>query len=344
METLANDDGRRGTRELASSWSFVMMVAVGVGLAAHWASVCSGEASRPSGRSTLKVPGSGVRSLVFDGDGKRLGVLTADGSVSVWDLSRGVGRSLPTTGVEQEHCGAFSPDGNILAAGRDGESVVLYNPRTGVGRPLIDPDRVTVGAKCLAFAPDGRSLAVGHGHGRISIWDVSTRRLRSMLRGHVEVVGSLAYGPDSEILASSGGDRTVRLWDLDTGDLVRSIPDQPGMYVALAIGRARDRRLLAMADLYHSGVRLWDLDEGRERPPLLGARHSLHAVAISPDGRAVAAADYCGNIRTWDLNTGRLDPVSMVHPGTRALAFAPDRHTLATGGFDGVIHLWDWPR
>jgi WD40 repeat protein len=114
------------------------------------------------------------------------------------------------------------------------------------------------------------------------------------------------------------------------------------MFVGLAF--SPDSRILAMADCRSRCVRLWDVEEAAERPPLPGAEGAVLAVAISPDGGTIAAADYQGSVHTWRLDTGRLDPTSLVHSGVQTLAFAPDGRTLATGGFDGTVHLWDWPR
>ena len=141
---------------------------------------------------------------------------------------------------------AFSPDGRLLAAGRAGGPVALYDLEARRARALIDPAAATAGAECLAFAPDGGTLAVGQQDGRITLWDVATRRVQSSLPGHAEVVYSLAYSPDGGILASSGGDRTVRLWDPATGRQRRAIAGQPGMLVALAF--SPDSRILALAD------------------------------------------------------------------------------------------------
>ncbi len=113
------------------------------------------------------------------------------------------------------------------------------------------------------------------------------------------------------------------------------------MFVALAF--TPDSRFLALADQRNPFVRLWDLPAGMERPALHGAEGAVLALAISPDGRTLAAADYHGAIHFWDLATGRLDRPKLVHQGVQSVAFAPDGRTVATGGFDGTIFLWDWP-
>jgi WD40 repeat protein len=327
---------------VVSVWQLAVFVAATLAGAAHLCGACCGKGARASGRSTLVGQGGAVQTVVFGRDGGMLGAVGADGSITMWDLDRGLGRPMPPAGPEQGHCAAFSPDGRLLAAGRAGGPVALHDLRAQEERALIDPSAATAGAECVAFAPDTGTLAVGQRDGRISLWDVAARRVRSELPGHVEVVGSLAYSPDGRTLASSGGDRAVRLWDPASGRERRAIPGQPGMFVALAF--SPDGRILALADHRSRSVRLWDLDEGTERPALHGAEGSVLAVAISPDGRTIAAADYRGAVHSWRLGTGRLDRTSLVHPGVQTLAFAPDGRTLATGGFDGTVHLWDWPR
>ena len=161
---------------------------------------------------------------------------------------------------------------------------------------------------------------MGQDAGRITLWDVATRTVRSELGGHSEVVSSLAYSPDGQVLASSGGDRSVRLWDVAAGRERRVIPGQPGMLVALAF--APDGRTLALADQRSEAVRLWDLAAGAERAGLYGAEGSVLALAISPEGRTLAAADYHGGVHFWELATGRLERSRLEHPGVQTLAFA----------------------
>ena len=139
-----------------------------------------------------------------------------------------------------------------------------------------------------------------------------------------------------------------------TGRERRAIPDQPGMFVALAF--SPDSRILALADRRGRLVRLWDLDEGAERTALQGAEGSVLAVAISPDGRTLATGGLEGTVKLWDPLTGQLratlqgrrkedaDGGNSPAPSHRgvisSLAFSADGRMLAAGHSDRSLTLW----
>ncbi len=51
-----------------------------------------------------------------------------------------------------------------------------------------------------------------------------------------------------------------------------------------------------------------------------------------------------GTSRVWDVASGE-EVTTFSHDGEvgRSMAFAPGRETLATGGADGTVQLWDVP-
>ena len=69
----------------------------------------------------------------------------------------------------------------------------------------------------------------------------------------------LVFHPDGKHLLSTGRDTTVKIWRLEDGKLVKELGRPRG-------GQFKD----------------W-----------------LHAVAVSPDGRWIAAADMAGQVQVW---------------------------------------------
>jgi hypothetical protein len=66
------------------------------------------------------------------------------------------------------------------------------------------------------------------------------------------------------------------------------------------------------------------------------------AVAVSADGRQIAAGDANGSVHLWDSATGKEVRQVRGHEGPVAfLAFTPDGKTLVSGGGDSTVLLWD---
>ena len=67
----------------------------------------------------------------------------------------------------------------------------------------------------------------------------------------------------------------------------------------------------------------------------------VNAVAISPDGRYLAAGGDAGDLRLFDLRTGEERALAN-QDRVISLAFSPDGGTLlSAGAVDGGLHLWD---
>lgn len=76
-----------------------------------------------------------------------------------------------------------------------------------------------------------------------------------------------------------------------------------------------------------------------------GNRDGITSVAISPDGRTIAATSLDRCIYIWDAHTGSLLEKYIGHTDSvYAVAFSPDGKSIVSGALDNTLKLWDLPR
>jgi hypothetical protein len=178
------------------------------------------------------------------------------------------------------------------------------------------------------------------------------------MRGHHNRIAAIAFLPDGKALVSqsasyaedfggviSYGDAGItRYWDVASGRQIR----QSDEYLPWGTS-SPDGRMIAWpdpnwpaGDWIPGGLR--EVASGQKRFTFSTRSGYIFfsPLAISPDGRVLAAADDLGAIRLWELPSckqiGRLDGH---HGRVFSLAFAPDGKTLASGSWDTSVLIWD---
>ncbi len=67
---------------------------------------------------------------------------------------------------------------------------------------------------------------------------------------------------------------------------------------------------------------------------LVGHKKSLRLLALNPNGKSLAAGDWAGDVKLWDLESGTESRTLKVNtPWVNCLALSPDGQTLVMGGF-----------
>jgi hypothetical protein len=91
---------------------------------------------------------------------------------------------------------------------------------------------------------------------------------------------------------------------------------------------------------------LWETATGGERLRIHLDGRPSRQIIFSPNGRLLASAEAgSGVIRVWDAWTGKAVGHFAGHRGwVLALSFAADGKTLASGGNDGTVLIWDVTR
>ncbi|GCE07884.1 WD40 repeat domain-containing protein [Dictyobacter aurantiacus] len=274
---------------------------------------------------------------------------------------------------------AFSPDGDLLAAGTASGEIRIWHAASGLplqtirghinwvssvafssdGRALAsgsDDQTVrlwevnsgqcltilhghTSEVKSVAFSPDGRALASGSDDQTVHLWEVSSGKCLAVLHGHTSTVRSAAFSPDGRTLASGSGDQTVRLWEMSSGQCLTILHGHTSEVWSVAF--SPDGRMLASGS-YDQTVRLWEVSSGQCLTTLQGHSHWVRLVAFSPDGRTLASGSYDQTVRLWEVSSSKC--LAILHGHTSevwSVAFSPDGRTLVSGSYDQTVRLWE---
>ncbi|MBW4464529.1 MAG: WD40 repeat domain-containing protein [Pegethrix bostrychoides GSE-TBD4-15B] len=233
---------------------------------------------------------------------------------------------------------AFSPDGKLLATGDVNHEIQLW--QVSDGKPLLTYALHEGWIWSVAFSPDGRLLA-GSANRAVHLWDVQSGALVQSFGGYSDRVFSVAFSPDGHLLATGSEDRLVRIWDLRTGKRLHQLSGHTDEVRSVAF--AGNHPLLKLASASYDGtVRLWDAASGTCLQVLSGDSGWLWSVAFSPDGQTLASGGASGQLKLWQVKTGRVLRTLNAQQQIRTVAFSPDGRTVASGSEDGKVRLWNY--
>jgi eukaryotic-like serine/threonine-protein kinase len=164
----------------------------------------------------LQAP-SQLWTLALSPDGKSLAAGGENGVVvRLWDAATWQERATFRTQGDLRAM-AFTPDSATLATGGGGwpvgrTEVNLWNAATGTH--VGATDRLRDWTYAIAFSPNGKIMATGDGSGEALLWDVTTWREPTALRGSGSAVSCAAFFPDNKVLVTADEEGTVKLWDV----------------------------------------------------------------------------------------------------------------------------------
>jgi WD40 repeat protein len=248
---------------------------------------------------------------------------------------------------------AISPDGKRIAVCY-GTTTTVFDATTGQEVAALPGEQP---ATAIAFSPDGKLIARAD-RSDLLLCAADSGEVKATLEGPMGI-RSVAFAPNGKTLAAAYGSADggeVRLWDLATNKVLREfnkLPAAPSQEPRIwSLAFSGDGKKLATAQGSDNIAKVWDVDTGKELVALGKHPAWVIAVAFSPDGKTVAAANAGkeAQVKLWDVATGK-ERFTLKGPtgGYSSLAFSPDGKILAVAGEDdrdgnnaaSVVRLWN---
>ena len=313
---------------------------------------------RSRGVCTLPCKTSG---LCFSPDGKWLASGSDDGNVRIWasDSLKTPTRIIPSYGCITSV--SFSFDNTRIAASYYKTNIAIWNLKDSANE---HPERVLSGHRgtitSLHFSPKNHSLASSSSDRTVRIWDtrvqpavneIDTVALHAFDRKTMRSVSIVAVSPDGKLIASGDADSVICIWDGDTGRHIQTVKGHEGLILSMFFS-ANGQRLVSTSS-GDGEVRVWDVKTNRQTHLFSGHDSWVRGASFSPDGLMIASASDDRSIRLWRLTDTNQDESSDITPVTNSrkleghkghvhcVAFSPDGRTLASGGNNNSLLLWD---
>jgi WD40 repeat protein len=297
-------------------------------------------------------------------DGKTLAVgWRPDATVRLYDTKTGKECAVLRGCVASPERLCFSRDGKLVAAGegkgrgrkQDEEltqfRIHVWEVTSGEAlRPFAGHAQ---GVHWVEFSPDGRFLLSSAIHpslgDRVHLWDVKTGKLSGTLGDFSCESQTVTFSPDGKTVAVKDS-TDVYLFDWPGRRLQRTIKRVAGRVAFSPDGRSL---VGVVSPLWKDSktIGVWDVATGQMQEMPRGHGGPIENVALSPDGKTLAALSRTSNtLKLWDVRSGRpLRSLAQIPQDVPVYfagpAFSPDGKVLSwvqTGrDSDSRVRMWD---
>lgn len=271
------------------------------------------------------------------------------------------------------YCVAWSRDGRLLSAGKDGIARVWNGSAYNLLIRLEGHDDEILTAQW--HPANDRLVATASRDHTVRIWNTETGVELTRLEGHTDTVSVARWSPTGRHIATASEGESARLWSLEP-DLNlavvadRASPDgSAGIFepvntsapptrgndpvvirpYLVLLGHsepvidlawdARGRRLATAGD--DGTGRVWNIATGRELALLVGHQGDLHGIAWNRGGTLVTTGGHDGTLRIWAVEAGSEEASFALGAAAHSAVWDTHSRRLAVAGHSNTVYIWD---
>lgn len=258
---------------------------------------------------SVEMDQADVSGVAFSADSQRVYVAGTNQRIAVYDLASGQLLDSLVGHRDEVWCVATSPDGSLLASGSRDETIRIWSTAR---QASVDALPLPSSTRQVYLADDGTALAAISSNETVQVWSIANSRC-------------LAQG------AWPAG----KVYGWSNNEWVQVAVGSQGAGLVIGTGTHKDLEGTPPA------LRLWEIPSLREGREFQGLHTWACGLALSSDGRQLAAAGFFGEGRAivWDVESGDVVQVVPGLPGRSGLVKFSPRGTFLAVRLD---RDWTW--
>ncbi|OTA93801.1 hypothetical protein M434DRAFT_30643 [Hypoxylon sp. CO27-5] len=264
---------------------------------------------------------------------KMLATIASDRTLRLWDISTKQQICVHDIWEEQPTTIAFSPNGNLVAAGSgkyESGAVHIWGVETG---ELITKFNYQISVRSIAFSPDGVTMASATDKGLLEIRNIESgvTLASSYLGKQTWMPPKVAYAANGGILATGLADGTIQFRNPVSGEEIRELRNN--VLAVSDIAFSSNGNFMASASDDHT-IRLFDIAYSDET----GVVEEDNIISITTsNGSDIAIVTGLDTTTVWDLNKFE---AKLTIP-CKLMQCTPDGKIGASCDEPGGIQIWD---
>jgi WD40 repeat protein len=199
----------------------------------------------------------------------------------------------------------YSPDNECMISASKDCTIKFWNAVTNksVDTCTYHADNQLSSMCCSS---DNKYFIVGFNDKSIHIYELTTKKRITTIRGHTSTINSICCSHDNKYILSGSNDNTIRVWKFPTGTLINTLLEHTAAVTHICY--SVDNNFFVSGSDDHT-IRLWDAKIFSVLLILANDIFWIKDLYFSPNNKYVVSICSDRNIKIWNIQTTDLNKI-----------------------------------